>query len=525
MGFKEIHMMEIYEIIRRWHANQKIRHIAKSCGYDRKTVRKYIAKAQKAGILQDQNLPPKEEVIRLFEPILAKEIKQSTPAKSILEPYLFEIIELVNSPTNALKPKIAFEVVVERHQLVDKVSYSTFKRFAQENQILINPQKSTCRIEVAPGIEVQIDYGLMGLLYDPLLQRNRRVYAFIATLSCSRHIYVEFVFKQNQQSFVISHVRMFEYFGGVPMRVLIDNLKTGVIKPDLYDPTLNRAYRELAEHYHCFIDPCRVRHAKDKGKVENQVPVVRQQFRKLLALDSHIDIGRANQQIQSWCLGPYGSRIHGTTHWQPYPTFLAIEKPTLKPLPDEPFEAPIWKNPTVHPDHYIQFNTKAYSIPHAYVGKKVWVRGTDKLIKVYFDNRLIKQHVITPHYRHTDFKDFPENVRAALDEGVPKFLQDKAAQISNHFMRLVRNVLEPHAFLNMRKAQGIVGLSQKYDARLVDQAARITLDNGLEVTPKAFKKLLENLLHQQQCETPINISEQTQDFIRPMNYFDQRRNS
>ena len=92
------------------------------------------------------------------------------------------------------------------------------------------------------------------------------VYAFIATLSHSRHKFVDFVYKQDQQSFVASHVKMFNYFDGVPKRLVIDNLKNGVLKADLYDPRLNPTYRELAEHYRCFIDPARVSRPKDKGK-------------------------------------------------------------------------------------------------------------------------------------------------------------------------------------------------------------------------------------------------------------------
>ena len=113
-------------------------------------------------------------------------------------------------------------------------------------------------------------------LYDPLLKRNRSLYAFIGTLSYSRFKFVEYVFSQDEQSFVQSHVRMFNFFGGVPKVIYLDNLKTGVIKPDLYNPIINKAYAELAEHYECFLNPCRVATPKDKPIVERDVQTVRE---------------------------------------------------------------------------------------------------------------------------------------------------------------------------------------------------------------------------------------------------------
>ncbi|MBN1349266.1 transposase [candidate division KSB1 bacterium] len=161
---------------------------------------------------------------------------------------------------------------------------------------------------MTPGSEVQIDYAKMGLLYDPLSMKRKTVYAFIATLSHSRHKYVEFVYRQDQVSFVSSNVKMLEFFGGVPLRIVLDNLKSGVIKPDLYDPQFNRSYREMAEYYDCFLDPCRVADPKGKAKVERDVQTVRDQFRKMVALNERLDINQANQKIKQWCREEYGQK-------------------------------------------------------------------------------------------------------------------------------------------------------------------------------------------------------------------------
>jgi transposase len=518
MGYKEITVMDIYEIIRRWHDQQKIAHIAKALGYDRKTIRKYIELAQQQGLSQQQPLPDKEQLIhRLNQAIVPP--KRPQQAQQLLARFLPEITDLVNAKCNPVKPKIAFEVIGEKYDLSGKVSYSSFKNFVRNNQIAISPDKATCRLEVEPGSEAQLDYAKVGLLWDPEVDKNKTVHAFITTLSFSRHKFVEFTFKQDQQRFVASHINMFEFFGGVPHRLLLDNLKNGVIKPSLYDPQLNRTYQELAEHYGCFIDPCRVRHPKDKGKVERDVQTVRQQFRKLLLIHPSLRLAQANQLIQQWLINDYGQRDHGTTHWKPYPTFSEQEQPQLKPLPTQPFDLSQWKQAKVHPDHYIQFNNKAYSVPHRFVGKTVWVRGTHKIVQIYDHGQLIKQHAIPKGYRQTDVNDFPPNFQAVLDQGLPRLLQQQACDIGPQFRMLIQSLLQQHTFLNMRRAQGLVALAEKYPRPLVEQAAELTLKQQLSTYPKLFKQLIETLQNNQQQQNPIHLSQQSLEFVRDMDYF------
>ena len=519
MPYKRITSMDSYEIIRRWHDKQPISHIADILNYDRKTVRKYVNAAKAKGITLNKPLPPKEKIISFLQGFTTLNRRNPT-AQQTLQPYLNEITSLINNREHPLKLKQAFEVICERHDLLGKVSYTSFTRFVKTQSITIFPQKSTCRIEVEPGSEVQIDYAKMGLLYDPLSAKKKTVYAFIATLSHSRHKYVEFVYKQDQVSFVSSNVNMFEFFGGVPVRIVLDNLKNGVIKADLYDPRFNRSYREMAEYYQCFLDPCRVSDPKGKGKVERDVQTVRNQFRKMVALNEKLDIYQANQKIKKWSTDEYGQKYHGTTHQKPYHVFIDKEQPELKALPPEPFCIPRWKEVTVHADHYVQFDKKAYSVPHAYIGEKLWLRNVNKIIQIFHHEQLIKQHVVTGKYRHTDWADFPPNVQAALDEGIPAFLQQKASSVGPQFQKLIRQTLEPHAFINLRKAQGLVSLIDKWDHSLIEKTAAHMIAQNIPATPKNFKELLKYIIDQnQQSQLILPISEQTMEFVRDMTYF------
>jgi transposase len=515
MPYKRITVMDMYELLRRRHDGQTISEISRALNRDRKTIRAYLAQVQEAGVNVCRPLPPKGKVMACLADSISLQ-QRPKPQWDRFTPHLQEIETLIHDPVEPLRPKIAWEVICQKYELT--ISYSTFRRFIQAHRVEIFPKSITCRIEVSPGEEVQIDYGYMGLLWDPVSQRNRKVYAFIATLGHSRHKYVEFTYTQNQQSFVASHVKLFEYLGGVPRRVLIDNLKSGVIKPDLYDPVLNRSYQEMAEHYGCFIDPCRVGHAKDKAKVERSVPVARQLFRKLKKLRTDLDVVRANDLALHWAQNEYGQRQHGTTGENPYPVFLETERPALRPLPSEPFEIAVWKQARVHPDHYVQFERKAYSVPSVYVGQTVWVRGTHNLIQIFLDHQLIKQHLKAKGYRQTDLQDFPENIRIMLDQRYPTHLQKQAGQIGPHFQAFIRRVLAPHAYINLRKAQGILQMRRTYPAELLEGAAQFALANNL-IDYRAFKGLVEKMKAASTEQNPLPIPQQTDIFVREASYF------
>ena len=345
------------------------------------------------------------------------------------------------------------------------------------------------------------------------------LYFFVGTLAHSRHKYVELVFTQDQTSFISSHVRMFEYFGGVPQRIVLDNLKAGVITPSLYDPHINRAYQELAEHYDFFIDTCRVAHPQDKGKVERDVRTVRQAVRKLLGLNPGASIAELNRLVKHWCVEEYGQKPHGTIREHPYVVFTERERPLLKMLPPDRFEIAEWKQATVHPDHYIQFKGKSYSVATAYIGKKVWIRATEHILQVFCDDRLIKQHVKRNVYRHTNDADFPENIRAVLDSGLHKHMLTRAESISPHFYHLIRGLLELHAFINLRKAQGLIAIAEQAESLLVDRAAAFILEHRLNVHPRVFRDLLAKLRLQEHANKPLPVSQETLAFVQDVSYF------
>lgn len=520
MAYKKITAMDIWEILRRYKAGHSISAIKRALGYDRKTLRKFINIANENPYVFES----KENAVQFFDKYIAEHTGCPSSKQEKLKKYHNELIGLITDKNHPLKAKHAFEVLIDRYPELTDVSYTSYKRYCRSIHYELYPDKTTCRIETEPGGQIQVDYAKVGILYDPLLEKNRTVYAFIGTLSHSRHKYVEFTFKQTQQSFVESHVRMFQFFGGVAHTIIIDNLKAGVIRPDLYDPKLNRAYREMAEHYGCFIDPARVSTPKDKPKVERDVQTIRDQFKKMIVSNNSLTLNIANNNILNWLVNTYGTRKHGTTKLEPMRVFKDIEQPALLPLPADRFQPAMWKEATVHPDHYIQVNKKAYSIPHPFVGKKVMVKVTSKIVEIYHNEQLIKVHTIAPphRFRQTDPADFPENMQYALDKGLPRTLIENAGFVGNNFKELIIKVLRPHAYINLRRAQGLLAMTNKYDPVLIEEAAGIALFYDGSITPKHFKHITERLIEEKEEVTlELPLSDQTQSFIRPNTYYNQ----
>lgn len=512
MGYNPQSLMDIYEIIRRWHAEESISSIAKSLNRDRKTVRHYVRSAQKLGVCRKQPLPESGQLLgQLHE--LVPSTERVKPASEQFEPYKDDILSLIGGD-DPMTLKSAWQVMRERHDHIT-ASYSALKRAARRWKP--KNHRPTWRYETPPGQQIQIDYGKVGVIYDPQTRTRRTVYAFIGTLSWSRYKFIEFVFTQDQRSFVGSHLRMFDFFGGASKTLLIDCLKSGVIKADLYDPQLNPLYRTMAEHYGCFVDPARPGQARDKGKVERVVPTARDLFKRLCALDPQLTLDKANERAGHWCRFENGMSIHGTTGEKPYERFSGHEQSVLIRLPEERFALDYWKKVKVHVDQYVQFEKAHYAVSRRYVGHKLWLRATDTQIELYDKNfALVKTHTrgYRPGLRIQDPEDFPDNIQAMMQNYSVKNQLERARNIGPDTHEYLSELLRPHAMQNLRKAMGILRLADTHDNQAMEAASRRALAKQI-FTYKGFQKILET----DRAERQIPLSGQTSLWVRSGDYF------
>ncbi len=516
MARRQVSMNEIVEIVYQWHQGRSIQGIERSFGTDRKTIRKYVRLAQAAGICRDKPFPEEAELIGRMKAVgdggtLRKPPR--TPAREVILPHREWIEEKLQDPR--ITAKQVWRLLREEKGV--QTAYCTVKRYLRaEFEFGVPPV--TVRLEVEPGSQAQVDFGYVGKMVDPLTKKLRKTWVFLMSLSYSRHRFVRFVFRQDSPTWIDCHRRAFEYFGGVPASVVIDNLRSGVLKPDLYDPTVNRAYGELERHYGFVVDPTRLRTARHKGKVERSVPVVRQQ---LLAGRTFRDIDEANERALKWSKEEIGMDVHGTTQRRPWEVFLQEEAPTLRPLPPERFECPQWKECTVHPDHHIVFDRSYYSLPTRYIGRKVWARGDTRLVKIFLESELIKIHARAerPGTWRTDPTDYPPQKLAYL-MAVPAYCRNQAAQVGPKTEALVKAVLSDHAMRNLRKAQAILRLADKYGSLAMEAAAERALFFG-NFHYRSLKLILEKGwdLKIPVSSKPLPLSALGQRFLRSPEYF------
>jgi len=456
MARRVIHMNEVMEILYQWHQGASIKGVTRSLGYDRKTVRRYVRAAQDVGLKREEPFPDEQEMLGKLKALLERStLARERPAKEKLRGYRDEIEELLTE--KEMTTKQVMRLLAERHAL--KVSYASVLRYVSEEFNLGRPE-ATVHLETGPGEEAQVDFGYVGLMRDPELGKDRKTWCFIMSLSYSRHKFVRFVFRQDSPTWIDCHMRAFEFFGGVVNWVVLDNLKSGVVKPDLYDPRIHHAYADLERHYGFVADPAGVRRPKHKGKVERSVPVVR---KHLLAGRKFTDIREANERALTWCRFEIGGQIHGTTKQKPYDVFTGEEKERLKPLPQEPFEIPVWKECTVHPDHHIVFENSFYSLPTRYIGKKVCARGTSKAVKIFLDHQLIKTHSrsMEPGTWVTNQTDYPPHKLAYL-MSTPASCMTRAAEYGPQTHKLMEEILKPGGHRATRKAQAVLRLGEKW---------------------------------------------------------------
>lgn len=511
MGYKVITEEKIFEVFRRWHSRQKISHISQAEGLDRKTIRDYLQHFTNNGYTQEQPFPPRQELYAFIETIMPQRERKKSQSEK-LEPYVDEIRDLIHDSKEPVLPKTAYEIITTKYNLY--VSYTTFKRFLRDKNIKKKPKPSSLNIELPPGKEIQIDYGKVGLLLDPETEKNKVVYAYCGILSHCRLPYIEFTFTQKQQSFVQSTVNMFEFYGGTTDFMSIDNLKSGVIKPDLYDPTLNHAFSEMAQHYGIFINPCRVATPTDKGKVERFVQPARELFRKLKKLHPTANIHELNKRSREWCKEEYGMKEHGTTHQQPMMVFEDYEKDTLKPLPVERFTIPQWKKATVRPDQFFSYDKKIYSLPPKYAGEEVWIRHSGPVLQVFHKHILIREYIFTNQTRNFKPEDFPETLREMMDDSYPKYLLKQAAQYGDIPQRFIESVLKPHAYLNARRAQGILRLMDQFHSKtfFLDVCQK-AIDRRIKI-PRTFKQMLDHEDDQLTLDSTVPLSEEGSSMVR-----------
>ena len=472
------------------------REIERKVRVDRKTVRKYalIEKNKKQtgddnskspGVATgseesvDQNPPPRPPAFPLSAtaddayPIPAH-------ARSACEPHRLWIEEQVRLGRNAVS---VYQDLVERFAFEHK--YNSVKRFCRALRRK-NPTQYD-RLEFPPGEEAQVDYGLGALTRKPGTNTHRRPRLFVMTLKYSRRCFRKVVWASSQVTWAKLHEEAFRYLGGTTRYVVLDNLKEGVIKPDLYEPELNSVYASVLAHYSVVADPARVADPNRKGSVENAIQHTQDTALKGRRFES---IEEQNQWLMHWEERWAAMRIHGRMKRQVQEMFEE-EKPFLGNLPLNSFSYFAQETRTVQDDGTIQIHDCYYAALPARLHTKVIVRIYDYEIEI-IDPKTME--VVRRHMKgaRKGMVLMEEKDRIFNPSRQTCYLLAQAAAIGPFTEKLCKQLFEGEGRQGHRRMRGILALVRKHCAAHIEQAVRIALDRGIS-SSRIIRKLVEDL--------------------------------
>lgn len=470
MSYRELTMIDVKELLRRWAAGHSNRKIALATGADRATVARYVTVATEMALPRDRELD-EAEIHEVAQRVQARALPDTSAEWSAVAAHRERIEEWLGRK-RPLRLRKVHTLLVREHGIT--ASYDTLRRFAMR-EFGWRKKAPTIRLDDPPaGQEAQVDFGKMGPMFDPVAGRVRMLWALIITLSFSRYQFVWPTFAQTTEAVCEGLDRAWRFFPGMTATILPDNTKAMIKDPDALSPTLVAAFLDYVQARGIFVDPARVRSPKDKPRVENQVPYVRENW---FDGETFADLDDARRSAEQWCLETAGKRIHGTTCQVPREVFETIEQATMLPAPTEPFDVPLWVDDAkVHPDHHIQIARALYSVPTLYLHKHVRARADKTCVKIYFGAELIKVHPRKPPGgRSTDVSDYPVGKAAYALRSVDGLLA-KAKEKGTHLGIYAERILAgPLPWARMRQAYALLRLCDKYGDGRVEAVCQSAL--------------------------------------------------
>src|SRR5271168_3233743 len=350
--------------------------------------------------------------------------------------------------------------------------YQSVRRFVRSLRGAATPEARAI-IETPAGEECQVDYGTGPMVRDPDSGKYRRTRLFVMTLGCSRKSVRFLTFRSSARTWAELHEKAFRRLGGAPRVVVLDNLREGVLTPDVHDPSLNPLYRDVLHHYGAVALPCRVRDPDRKGKVEAGVAHAQKTPLKGLRFES---LDEAQAYLDRWEERWADTRIHGTTKRQ-VNTMFAEEKPALRPLPLEPFRYYAFGDRTVSLSGCVEVDGAYYAPPPGYIGRSLQVQWDGRVVRIIDPKThlLLREHRPQAPGRH---RIRPEDQPTRTPTTTTALLA-RADLVGEPIGLVCRAIHGQDGELGLRKVQGVLSLAKRFGAPAVSEACTLALELGI----------------------------------------------
>jgi transposase len=498
----------------KYEAQLSNRAIAGACKVSNSTVGEYLKRAETAGVSWPLGEIGEEELYqKLF------------PEKAVVSERKYPVPDWEEVQKEKKQKGVTLQLLWQEYKekYPEGYQYSRFCEYFQRwKDSQVEPRR---HIEHTGGEQMQVDYaGLKIPVTDPETGEISQASVFVAILPASNYIYAEAQSSENQCNWNNGHVRALEYFGGVPKIVVPDNLKTGITKPNYYEPGVNLAYQELAEYYQFAVLPARIKKPRDKGSGENGVQNVERWVIAPLRNRKFFSVHEVNQAFIEKLdrLNNKVMQAVGRTRRQ---EFEEIDQPNLRPLPEKPYEYTERKTATVNIDYHIEFDEHLYSVPHALIHQKVDIHATEKMVEIRHHGKSVAIH--PRNFRQGRFSTLREHMPANhqfMEDINPDRLIEWGSKIGPQTATLVKATLRSRPFPEQayRSCLGILSLAKKYDYALLEQACQ----SVFEAKEFSYKAVAEELIYlQKQVAAPVIETLPTHENIRGADYYQERQPS
>ena len=458
--------MKMIKTILKLHLESKLssRQISNALSIPKSTVTDYVRRLKSADItLRDLDGVSDEEVYRRLFPE-----SSSGPQRfnKVLPDFTWIHTELKRK---SVTRQLLWEEYREEHP--DGLAYSQFCNLYREWQKKLD---ISMRQVHKAGEKMFVDYsGLKGEVIDPETGEIMYVEIFVAALGASGYTYAEASSSQKKHSFILSHVRAFNYFGGVPEIVVPDNIKSAVTRSDRYEPVINETYREMAEHYGTVIIPTRPYKPKDKAKVELSVKLVQQRILARIRQRQFFSIEDLNDAIWD-LLDELNDRTIKKLNKSRRELYEQIDKPALKPLPASGYVIREFKLSKVNIDYHVEIEKCLYSVPYQLVHKRVQCRYTSSLVEIYYQNKRVAVHRrLYKIGSYSTNENHMASAHRAYAKWTPSRIIGWAGTIGANTQTLVKTIMEnkPHPEMGFRTCIGIINTARKYETQAVELSA------------------------------------------------------
>ncbi len=481
--YREVTMIELKEVLRLHAEGLPKKRLAAQLGLDPKTVRRYLTAAEAVGVRAGTGLITDEQVrdvLLALHPTGGRPRGDSwdhcVTQRGAIERWLQEGLRLTK-----IRKLLARQDVV--------IPYPTLHRFAVLELQFGRTAPTIPILDGEPGQELQVDTGWVGWLTLAQIPRQRRRFrAWIFTAVRSRHRFVYPTFEETTARAIEACEAAWAFFGGIFHVLIPDNTKAIILDPDALAPRITPAFLEYAQTRHFHIDAARVRHARDKARVERAVPGVRDDCFAGEVLTSLDD---ARRQARHWCLEEYGRRRHSRTQRRPREHFEAEEQPLLLPPPSTPYDIPLWSEPKVGRDQLAAVAKALYSLPHPYVGRRLTARADAHLVRFYDRHVIVKTHARQPPGgRSIDEQDYPveRSVYALRNVDALRRQAASAGEVVGQYAAALLD--SPLPWTRMRRVYALLGLVRRYGAARVTEACTTALAADM-LDIKRLQRMLE----------------------------------